>query len=106
MVTEIFIIILIIISILKFLVTLFYFACTEYLFWLICLIRRNSFPSVSIGFSTNGNRNLGKSFTSCGIMPLFIHSSYLFEFMLSFREQPFPGYFVAKFSCHRCMIVI
>ncbi|GAY61756.1 hypothetical protein CUMW_212430 [Citrus unshiu] len=27
---------------------------------------RNSFPSVSIGFSTNRNRNLGKSFTSCG----------------------------------------
>ncbi|KDO44394.1 hypothetical protein CISIN_1g034439mg [Citrus sinensis] len=48
----------------------------EYLFWLICLIRRNSFPSVSIGFSTNRNRALGKSFTSCDIMPLFLHSSY------------------------------
>ncbi|KAH9751796.1 hypothetical protein KPL71_014443 [Citrus sinensis] len=28
----------------------------EYLFWLICLIPRNSFPSVSIGFSSNRNR--------------------------------------------------
>ncbi|KDO41857.1 hypothetical protein CISIN_1g045931mg, partial [Citrus sinensis] len=44
--------------ILKFFVTLFYFACTEYLFWLTCLIRRNSFPSVSIGASTYRNRAL------------------------------------------------
>ncbi|GAY65823.1 hypothetical protein CUMW_244010 [Citrus unshiu] len=38
----------------------------EYLFWLICLVRRNSFPLVSICFSTNRNRALGKSLTSCG----------------------------------------
>ncbi|GAY65817.1 hypothetical protein CUMW_243970 [Citrus unshiu] len=30
----------------------------EYLFWLTCLIRRNSFPSVSIGASTYRNRAL------------------------------------------------
>ena len=44
--------------ILTFFVTLFYFACTEHLFWLTCLIRRNSFPWVSIGFSTYRNRAL------------------------------------------------
>ncbi|GAY69230.1 hypothetical protein CUMW_270340, partial [Citrus unshiu] len=68
----------------------------EYLFWLICLIRRNSFPSVSIGFSTNRNRALGKVLLLVVLcLCFFIHHIFRIHALIQ-RVKPFPGCFVAK----------